>query len=179
MKVYNLITGRYALLVLVVLLRLNPVIGQSLNNLDVKNGFRDISFETHISAEIGMRFSATDKTFPQIKQYTRPADKLTLGQAELYDIIYSAYKGKLFGVRLEFDNGEAAKIFKALTEIYGEPTKSIPAPSGGNWSEYQWKAQKVTMVMSYTGLDNWVSITSNSLTEQIEKDKTNRISQDL
>ena len=179
MKTATLFAGKIFAAVMALYLQLHPVIGQSLNVLDAKNGFRDVRFETSISSEPGMKFSEVDKALPNVRQYTRAADKLTLGHAELYEIIYSAYKGTVFRVRLEFENGEAAKIFKALTDVYGEPTKSVPAPVGGNWSQYQWTGEKVTMIMNYTGLENWVSIVSNSLMEQINKDKATQISHDL
>ena len=179
MKINTQFLCRFSAIFIALFWQLNPAIGQSLSVLDTKNGFRDVRFETSISSEPGMKFSAVDKSLPNVKQYTRPADKLTLGQAELYDIIYSAYKGTFFRVRLEFDSSDAAKIFKALTEVYGEPTKSIPAPVGGNWSQYQWNGEKVTMIMNFTGLENWVTIVSNTLMDQIEKDRTKQISHDL
>jgi hypothetical protein len=87
--------------------------------MDEKYGFRDVRFETDSTAIPGIKhaFDAGVRRF-----YTRPTDKLRIGDGELEALYYVFVSGKLSEVVLSMDGTTNANaVYGALKAEYGTP----------------------------------------------------------
>ena len=142
--------------------------GKGLKALDAKYGFRDGSF--------GMLISSTNFQGAKLvedggdtKFYSRPHDKMTIGGAELDQIVYGFYKGKLGYVHIEtkgYLNSRA--LLEVLQKAYGPGYKS-----NRYIEKYHWFGKKVSMTYDENSItdDAGVFLSSRLIREEEAQDK--------
>ncbi|TDN39852.1 hypothetical protein E4631_23255 [Hymenobacter sp. UV11] len=93
-------------------------------SLDQKNGFRDLKFGVAIETVSGLAPYApafADKAIPEMKEFTRPSDKLEIGPYQVFNITYSFYKNRLFKVTIAVNKGYQSQGVKdVLIREYGQ-----------------------------------------------------------
>ncbi len=106
------------------------------------SGFRDLKWRSAVARGMKLRkdVSAGDNA-----AYTRPSDSKKLHGAALESITYGYFKGQLCSVTVQTDVGQGAKLLKALTAEWGEPTKAAS-------NVYVWKDEGETLAF-YRGTD--------------------------
>lgn len=99
---------------------------------DEPSGFRGINWGDSLAAhakDMRKMDGRNDTGF-----FARKNDKLTIGRAELTNILYVFYKEKFMGVMLKtkgFINGDA--LLKAFTAQYGDPVQENPYIKKYGW----------------------------------------------
>ena len=143
--------------------------GGSIKDLDKKNGFRDVALTQRcdriegikgntgaIKAAVKQGMGAGDKATPYLGmlQYTRAADELTIGRAELLTIGYTCYAEQLMSVRLEaYGKANAEPLFAALVEAFGEATAGDP-----DTQRWVWEGKKVVLTFQRDMVHNLVTV---------------------
>jgi hypothetical protein len=106
------------------------------------NGFHGLAWRSRVAP--GMKLKK-DVSTGDNAAYTRPNDSRKLHGASLESITYGYFKGELCSVTVQTDVGQAAKLLKALTAEWGEPTKAAA-------NVYVWKDESETLVF-FRGTD--------------------------
>lgn len=110
----------------------------SLQALSDKYGFRDAHFESPPSAFSDLVLASPGKV---TKGYYRRNDSKKIGGAQVANIYYSFYKGKLASVLIKTKGlGNSRALLDALKAQYGEPEKPNQF-----LEEYEWLADRVKM----------------------------------
>ena len=108
--------------------------------LDKKYGFRDLSFGRDVSTISGLipAMSSLEHTW-----FTRPTDKLQIGDAPLTSIRYRFYKNRFYTVEITAPYSSDSPLLKALQAAYG---------SGYQYEFYKnvaWEANGSRAVITY------------------------------
>ncbi len=130
----------------------------SLKDLDKRAGFRDVSFEqscneieglkgntgaVKAAVKAGMGAEAATSVYKGMLQYTRAADVLEVGAAELLGIHYTCYMEQLMAVQVSaFGQRNSLPLRDALIEAYGDPTSGDE--DTGRWA---WEGKKVVLTV--------------------------------
>lgn len=112
---------------------------QDINELDKQNGFRNVHFGDSISLHPTMKdfYYTADSQFVS---YRKTDDSLILANSNV-DIIYTFYKGQLFGILIKtLDETGSKNILKTLHESYGKSKKPDPYIES-----YYWYAKSVIL----------------------------------
>lgn len=133
----------------------------NLRQLDDTYGFRDVKFETSVSALRNLVLvDATSNT----KIYRRTTDSYQVGQAQAASILYYFYKGKLITVRLTTQGDTNSRgMLEAFTELYGPGYQA-----NDHLEKHVWQGKKVYLGYEQNTLTNnaTIYIWSNKLVEQ-------------
>jgi hypothetical protein len=136
----------------------------SLAYLDYKNGFRDLTFGDPPKAGMVLREDSGDS-----KCYLRPSDDLSIGGAELSEIVYGFYKNRLHAVRMitrGYSNSRA--LLDVLRQAYGPPRRPNQF-----MENYRWRGSMVTVTYDENSItreaDIWLF--SEPLIAEQEADK--------
>lgn len=142
------------------------VFGQNLKKLDEKYGFRDAVFETDFTSYQDM---ALLEDGGDNKYYKRTSDALKIGEAELTEISYGFYKGKLASILLKTNSlTDSRALLETLAAQYGKGWQA-----NRYIQKYSWFAKKTTMSYdqnSATGAAT-VFIFSNPMTDLKKKEQ--------
>ncbi|MBX2896198.1 MAG: hypothetical protein KF856_13370 [Cyclobacteriaceae bacterium] len=128
---------------------------QDVNELERRNGFKEIKLGMLIDSVKGAAFKkdlTERKEFP-VKQYeTKHTDYMTIGDVPVKSILVKAYKGIIY--EIEVTTGHDPKVMRGLEKSYGKATYSLRTES------YYWKAQTLSLV--YKGHRKEVKLTYRS-----------------
>jgi len=117
---------------------------QSVKELDNKYGFRDLKFGTDTSAVEGL--VAVERRGDRVV-YTRPNDKLKVGESTINRITYTFDRGKLVSIQLTTNRtasqpnnmANSRALRNALEEQYGEGERV-------GEQDRNWKGERVLMI---------------------------------
>ncbi len=112
---------------------------QTITTLDNDNGFRNVHFGDSIFLHPTMKaFYYTPDS--QFVSYRKSDDSLIVANSKV-DIIYTFYKGQLFGIMIKsLDETGSKNILKSLHESYGKSKKPDPYIES-----YYWYAKSVIL----------------------------------
>lgn len=137
-----------------------------LQQLDRTYGFRDVTFETPISAFRNLVLvDATGHT----KIYRRTTDSYQIGQAQAASILYYFYKGKLITVRLTTQGDANSRgMLEAFSDLYGPGYQA-----NDHVEKHVWQGEKAYLGYEQNTLTNnaTVYIWSNALVEQRRREE--------
>lgn len=112
----------------------------SLEDLEAKNGFRDLKLGASFDA-VGFSKLSTDK---DTTAYTRASDKLEIGSSSLDMIMYAEYDGKLISVSLVAEGkSNCDEIEAVLRAAYGDGAKRPVS------NERTWMTKSVMLAFSW------------------------------
>ena len=98
------------------------------------------------------------------KGYTVPDDKMSLGNAQLYMIIYLFYEDRFFGVALYFRGEENYGLLETICkERYGEEELEE------GFYEFKWMGQKSFVALHYDIVEETGFLSLNSTVIVLEK----------
>lgn len=120
----------FALLLLIV----SSASAQSLDDLDAKNGFRDLKFGQAINTVKGL--VPLSKDVSNDKDYRRPTDVLKIAGEPLLGITLTFYRSVLSSVRVKYATPAARiKLMQSLQIAYGYGVDSTltAGPNGTVW----------------------------------------------
>ncbi len=116
--------------------------GQTITQLDKKNGFRDAKLGASIKS---FRNLVLTEQEGNTKYYRRKTDVMTMKEVEFADITYAFYKDRLSHVFITLNGVENSRKFVSLLEsLYGEGERLYP------WVEsfdnvLEWNGDKITL----------------------------------
>ena len=112
------------------------------------DGFRGIKWGADVKTLIG--FEAENAAMEQIGNYYRRDEKLSLGPIQLREILWRFYKGQLYHVVIEGENGTFSKLKEATKERYGRTFKDVSDKYRESylWSGNDREGKKVTLEVS-------------------------------
>lgn len=120
---------------------------QSIDKLNERYGFRDAILESDIKTFKGMQLLESDGLF---KYYTRPTDKLYIGDNKLETIIYSFQNGKLNAITFATKGSSNSKgVLNVLTDQYGKGHQDNPLIEN-----YTWQSSRVRMTYTENSITN-------------------------
>jgi len=140
---------------------------QNFKELDQKNGFRDLLFGADTSALAPRERQPTKN--PDVRIYSRPTDELKVGGAELADIYYFFYKGKLSDVIIHTKGiGNSRALLEALEAAFGRGIQR-----NRYLKDYSWPGKVVSMNYDENSLSNdaTVFISSRAINRQQQDDE--------
>ncbi|WP_243372757.1 hypothetical protein [Geotalea sp. SG265] len=136
-------------------------------------GFRDITWGTPVSQVEGLKFSADGtaalrelykrtrkQAAAQVSVYSRPGDRLKIGEGTLTRIYYYFYDDLFYGATAYFtgrDNYE--KLLSACYKKFGEPTLTEA-------DRVEWQGKSTSIVLSQKGV---FSMDSEKIKDQMEE----------
>jgi hypothetical protein len=143
------------------------VFAQGKKALDEKYGFREMKFESDVSAYPDLvKLPVEDANGPQ-QLYTRPSDQLKVGDATLSAIVYEFYNGKLATVTLEtVGTNNTIALQDALRAQYGPGYPALKFTD-----EVLWTSSKVRMYYRRNSIsgDGRVRMASKEMDKQREQ----------
>lgn len=132
----------YFILLPLTFLFFGPVKGQTLVQLDKKNGFRDAKLGASVKSFRNLILTETEGN---TKYYRRKTDVMQMREVTFSDITYGFYKGRLSHVFITIAGVENSRRFATLLEsLYGEGERLYP------WVEafdnvLEWNGEHVTL----------------------------------
>src|SRR3712207_4078471 len=114
----------YLLLLPLTMLFLGPANGQSIAQLDKKNGFRDAKMGAPLKSFRNLILTESEGN---TKYYRRKTDVMQMRDVTFADITYGFYKGRLSHVFITVNGVDNSRRFAALLEsLYGEGERLYP-----------------------------------------------------
>lgn len=102
------------------------------------------------------------------QRYILPDDKMYIGSAEFYKIVYEFYEGRFFGMVLYFDEEDNYDLLETICkERYGEESEE-------GFYDLSWRGQNTFITLYYDTVEEWGFLTLHSpviLLEQSEAEK--------
>ncbi|HRE68285.1 MAG TPA: hypothetical protein PLM56_12715 [Cyclobacteriaceae bacterium] len=138
------------------LMIVHVVYSQDINELERRNGFKEIKLGMLIDSVKGAEFKKDlieRKEFPAKQYETKSADYMTIGDVPVKLISLKTYKGLIY--EIDVITGHDPKVMRGLEKSYGKATYSLRTES------YYWKAQTLTLV--YKGHRKEVKLTYRSV----------------
>jgi hypothetical protein len=117
------------------------VSAQSIEKLDKKNGFRDVTFGTHLKffKKVVLEWEQDDD-----RNYRRTTDKLSINGMPLTEIVYGFYKGRLTHIYLTAPGIENSReMLRFFESVYG-PGERVYEETEEFDNAFQWLGKKVT-----------------------------------
>lgn len=139
---------------------------EKLTALDAKNGFRTYHFGDDVSTIPNLKEIEKDG---DTKFYNKTDENLKIGDANLKDIVYGFYKGKLYIVMINTKGlVDSRKVYDALASQYGGGYQS-----NKYLEKYYWFGDKVTGSYDENTLthDALISFSSTEISKQKAADK--------
>ncbi|MCC6834448.1 MAG: hypothetical protein IT213_05640 [Cytophagales bacterium] len=144
------------ILPILLLMIVHVVYSQDINELERRNGFKEIKLGMLIDSVKGAEFKKDlieRKEFPAKQYETKSADYMTIGDVPVKLISLKTYKGLIY--EIDVITGHDPKVMRGLEKSYGKATYSLRTES------YYWKAQTLTLV--YKGHRKEVKLTYRSV----------------
>ena len=134
----------------------------SLKDLDKRNGFRDVALtqrcdqveglkgntgavKAAVKAGLGATPGEGSSPYLGILHYTRPADELLIGRAELLSVGYTCYMDQVLAVDLlSYGKHNADPLLAALVEAFG-----VAPIKDDETNNYRWAGKKVLLTYSF------------------------------
>ncbi|MCE7864411.1 MAG: hypothetical protein DYG99_12795 [Bacteroidetes bacterium CHB5] len=143
-------------LIFLALLISASVYGQDVNELERRNGYKEIKLGMLIDSVRGAEFKKDlieRKEFPAKQFETSHPDYMMIGDVPVKQILLKVYKGFIY--EIEVTTGHDPKVMRGLEKSYGKATYSLRTES------YYWKAQTLSLV--YKGHRKEVKLTYRSV----------------
>ncbi|MCW5911183.1 MAG: hypothetical protein KIT62_08925 [Cyclobacteriaceae bacterium] len=143
------------LLPLLLLISFSLTHAQDVNELEKRNGFKEIKLGMSIDSVKGAEFKkdlAERKEFPVKLYETKHPDYMAIGDVPVKLVSLKTYKGMIY--EIEVTTGHDPRVMRGLEKSYGKATYSLRTES------YYWKAQ--TLTLAYKGYRKEVKLTYRS-----------------
>ena len=112
--------------------------GQFSEELDKRNGFKDLKILTDVASYPGLEYWKDDKDKPNHAIYKAVKGRYeNIGDVEIYKITVYAYRNQIFKIEVITANNE--KLYRSLEKAYGKINSSIAA------SYSFWDGEKVRL----------------------------------
>ena len=132
----------YLLLLPLTILFLKSANGQTVAQLDKKNGFRDAKMGAPVKS---FRNLVLTESEGNTKYYRRKTDVMQMRDVTFADITYGFYKGRLSHVFITVNGVENSRRFAALLEsLYGEGERLYPWVDAFD-NVLEWNGENVTL----------------------------------
>ncbi len=149
----------------------NNSLAQSVEELDKRNGFKDIKMATEVHQYQGLEYKEEieDKLFKQLSVYTKKKGYYeSIGSIKIYDVEVLAYNGEVYKIKVVTEKNP--KLYGGLKKAFGEPTFS---PRGDN---YYWSTDKINLTFGNSAKTKLELIyTSHVMRKRLKKDKEEEI----
>lgn len=142
-------------LILILLMSTFSLRAQDVNELERRNGFKEIKLGSSIDSVKGATFKKDiieRKEFPAKVYETEHPDYMTIGDVEVKKISIKTYKGLIY--EMDVETVKDPKVMRGLEKSYGKATYSIRTES------YYWKGQ--TLSLTYKGHRKEIKLTYRS-----------------
>lgn len=116
------------------------VSGQSVAELDKRNGFKDIKMTNLITDYEGLEFKKKieSEIFPRAYQYTRRKGFYqTIGQIKIYELEVNTYDSSIYEIRIVTEKNP--NLYKALKRNFGQPQYDYRG------DKYYWKTENLRL----------------------------------
>jgi hypothetical protein len=161
----------YLLFGLIICLFANISRAQSTEELDKRNGFKDIKLATEVHLYKGLEYKEEieDKLFKQLAVYQKKKGYYeSIGSIKVHEVEVLAYNGEVYKIKVITEKNP--KLYSGLKKAFGEPTFS---PRGDN---YYWATENINLTFgtnSKTRLE--LTYTSHVVKSHLKKDKEEEI----
>jgi len=144
---------------------------QSVEELDKRNGFKDIKLATEVHLYEGLEYKEEipDEHFKQLAVYTKKKGYYeSIGSIKIHNVEVLAYNGEVYKIKVITEKNP--KLYSGMKKAFGEPTFS---PRGDN---YYWATDKVNLTFGNNAKTKLELIyTSHVMKGRLKKDKEEEI----
>jgi len=113
------------------------------------DGFRGMKWGTHIKDFNDINLVLVENG-NEYKGYRRPNDKLSIGDANLKEIIYTFYKDRFYGFKIEAQGQDNFRFLKnAVFDYYGDGRPTAKSHTSWLWTPELENSRNVRMLLSY------------------------------
>ena len=139
--------------------------GQFSEELDKRNGFKDIKLLTDVKSYTGLAYWKNDKSKPDHAIYRKTKGSYEkIGEVEIYSITVYTYRDLIF--KIEVITTKEEKLFRSLEKAYGKINSSLAA------SYSYWEGEKVRLNYETVGSKKIkLTYTSKQIKQMIALDK--------
>ncbi|MTI22905.1 hypothetical protein E1176_17870 [Fulvivirga sp. RKSG066] len=118
------------------------VYGQGVEELEKRNGFKDIKLTSSVSAYEGLELKKDDvnidETFPNSTLYTaKKGHYESIGKLKIYDLEVYAYKDSIYQINVVTEKDP--NLYKGMKKLFGEPKY------GYRSEVYYWSTDKLKL----------------------------------
>lgn len=149
----------------------NASSAQSVEELDKRNGFKDIKLATEVHQYEGLEYKEEieDELFKQLSVYTkRKGYYESIGSIKIYEVEVLAYKGEVYKIKIITEKNP--KLYGGLKKAFGEPTFS---PRGDN---YYWSTENLGLTFGNNAKTRLqLQYTSYVMKDRLKEDKKEEI----
>jgi len=113
-------------------------LAQTTEELDKRNGFKDIKLATEVHQYEGLEYKEeiADELFKTLSVYVKKKGYYeSIGSIKIHDVEVLAYKGEVYQIKVITEKNP--KLYRGLKKAFGEPTFS---PRGDN---YYWSTDNL------------------------------------
>lgn len=163
------------------LLSFNTSFGQTINELDKKNGFREMKLGSSIN-EYKNLIRAKDRNFIHswsekdgIKIYLKENENLMLGDIKLKEIIYSFHNDKLYSIKVEIAENVGNELKYFFEDLFGSGFTT-------GTQRTNWRGERVSLVLYYPSplsAGGHFMFRSLIIEDIMDKDKSDKIKKDF
>jgi len=127
--------------VLILIFSAFTVFGQGLEELDKRNGFKDIKLMSSASSYEGLELDKTeveDETFPNTSIYTAKKGYYeSIGKLKIHDLEVYAYKDSIYKIIVITEKDP--NLYKGMKKLFGEPEYAYGT------ERYYWNTDKLKL----------------------------------
>ena len=130
----------FLIFILFTIIASNKILAQSLEELDKRNGFKDIKLASKVDQYEGLAYKAerSDKDFEQLSVYTKKKGYYeSIGPIKIHEVKVLAYKGEVYKIKIITEKNP--KLYAGLKKAFGTPTFSAREDN------YYWAAKNTSL----------------------------------
>lgn len=123
------------------------LLAQGSEELDRRNGFKDIKMASDVTAYEGLEYKKDieDNVFPEAKLYTpKKGHYENIGSLKIYDLEVKVYKDSIFEIKVITEKDP--NLYKGLKKAFGEPEFAYRS------NQYYWQSERLKL--SYSSHSN-------------------------
>ncbi|MBL6447444.1 hypothetical protein JMN32_14090 [Fulvivirga sp. 29W222] len=121
----------------------SSMFAQDVEELDRRNGFKDIKMASSITTYEGLEYKKDieDKVFPEAKLYTSKKGYYeNIGSLKIFDLEVKVYKDSIFEIKVITEKDP--NLYKGLKRAFGEPKFAYRT------NKYYWKSERLKLLYS-------------------------------
>ncbi|UII34078.1 hypothetical protein LVD17_09655 [Fulvivirga ulvae] len=129
--------------VILFLMMSGKLLAQGAEELDRRNGFKDIKMTSNIAEYEGLEYKKDieDEVFPQAKLYTAKKGYYeNIGSLKIFDLEVKVYKDSIFEIKVITEKDP--NLYKGLKKAFGEPEFAYRS------SKYYWQSERLKLMYS-------------------------------
>lgn len=114
---------------------------QSSEELDRRNGFKDIKMASNVNAYEGLEYKKDieDRVFPEAKLYTAKKGYYeSIGGLKIFDLEVKVYKDSIFEIKVITEKDP--NLYKGLKKAFGEPEFAYRS------NKYYWQSDRLKLL---------------------------------